>query len=682
MKRLIPTRWSHLIGWSGVGALMRADDWLYVIKDIHQWTDDQGNPAGELIFHVDLLRQALEISQELRQPPKSREVKPGVADGPCVPAIPFPGWASCPRCGLLHWLPWRHQSDQGGPPRCTCPERGRLQQVGWVMAHPEGGLDEVPWHLMAHPGTHQGTRTADCRADREQAYLYLRRDPVDGLRWLLRCGRCRATAPFDPGTQLPGHNPQRQPWLRNRPWQQGSTDLASDSPQPWRILEVNDPRIYLPRVHSGLVIPPESRVSRGGALDRLYRSPPDRAELERCRNAITLHATLRRLADRYRCSPDEVEQAWREIGRGWPLYGETVTPGKLLEKEYLALTEPIPGVADGEDFVTRHRTAEWRALALTTPLSSTQESTMRPAQLIAVIDRLVAVVRLREVRVFLGFTRVTQNFSDHISPTALAPQADTEPSARLVPPDLDGTADWLPAVELYGEGIFFTLDEALLVRWAAQPGLTQRARRLHARFERTGMRFPEDPPIPLTPRFLLLHTLAHLLIRRLEAEAGYPAASIRERIYCAEGPEPMAGILVYVAVPDIVGSLGGLAELAEPARFLRLMNSVFDHADWCSLDPVCAEHEGQGPSLLNLAACHACTLVPEPSCAFGNVLLDRTFVAGDLAGEIAPLLDFAEGDRVTSSCAKDRPHRIPSGTEPEGEPGPPPDLEPAHNPSP
>ena len=86
------------------------------------------------------------------------------------------------------------------------------------------------------------------------------------------------------------------------------------------------------------------------------------------------------------------------------------------------------------------------------------------------------------------------------------------------------------------------------------------------------MRFPEDPPLPLTPRFLLLHTLAHLLIRRLEAEAGYTAASIRERIYCAEGSAPMAGILVSVAVPDILGSLGGLAELADPGRFLQLLD--------------------------------------------------------------------------------------------------------------
>ena len=94
----------------------------------------------------------------------------------------------------------------------------------------------------------------------------------------------------------------------------------------------------------------------------------------------------------------------------------------------------------------------------------------------------------------------------------------------------------------------------------------------------------------------------------------------------------MAGILIHVAVPDTEGSLGGLTQQAEPRRFLRLLTAAVEAAAWCSMDPVCGEQEGHGPGLLNRAACHACALVPEPSCAYGNVLLDRTFVAGDAEG--------------------------------------------------
>jgi hypothetical protein len=101
----------------------------------------------------------------------------------------------------------------------------------------------------------------------------------------------------------------------------------------------------------------------------------------------------------------------------------------------------------------------------------------------------------------------------------------------------------------------------------------------------------------------------------------------------------MCGILIYVAVPDVVGSLGGLTELAEPKRFLPLLYNVFNHADWCSLDPVCSEHEGQGPHLLNRAACHGCALIPETSCAYGNILLDRVFIKGDRSMAIPSYLD-------------------------------------------
>ena len=145
----------------------------------------------------------------------------------------------------------------------------------------------------------------------------------------------------------------------------------------------------------------------------------------------------------------------------------------------------------------------------------------------------------------------------------------------------------------------------------------------------------------MSPRFLLCHTLAHLIIRRLDAEAGYPAAALKERIYSRTGKAPMAGILIYVAVADQEGSLGGLMEMAAPERFLRLLTKAFEAASWCSMDPVCAEQDGHGPDLLNRAACHACALVPEPSCPFGNVLLDRVFVTG-AAPDIVPLTDHAE----------------------------------------
>lgn len=631
MKRYIPTRWSHLIGYSGVGALVRADNDLFVVMDIGRWTDKGGEPAGEPLSYVDLLRGTLGLDDKtLRQPPLARLADNGAVDGACVPALRFPRWTRCPSCGLLHYLPWRTRDTEGDggtdDPRCGCAKHSRLRQVDWVLAHPDGGLADIPWHFLAHPKQGSGS---DCRENREEPYLRLRRDRKTG-QWRLLCDRCHASPPptFNPRQPLPlQSDPARQPW------QKRGADNTLPSKQAFVILEVNDPRLCLPRVTAGLVIPPESQVARNSVLDRLYRNHAARNELARCRTPLARKGCLRTLADDFGCTAQDLEDALHEIAKGWPLYGETATRGQLLEKEYQALTRPIPDQLEGEDFVTDHQTATWHGLVLDDGDGSRTRA-IRDA-----VQQLVAVTRLREIRVFLGFARVNQGFDDRIRPDSAG---DTgEPTGRLVPPDLDDSQPWLPAIELYGEGIFFTLDEAMLRRWERQDGLVQRAGTMQQRLEKAGIRLNEEPPSPITPRFILLHTLAHLLIRRLEAEAGYPAASIRERIYCAGGKTPMSGILAYVAVPDIAGSLGGLAELAEPRRFIQLLASVFDHADWCSLDPVCAEHEGQGPSQLNRAACHACALIPEPSCQFGNLLLDRVFVAGDLGGSVQPLLDFA-----------------------------------------
>lgn len=60
----------------------------------------------------------------------------------------------------------------------------------------------------------------------------------------------------------------------------------------------------------------------------------------------------------------------------------------------------------------------------------------------------------------------------------------------------------------------------------------------------------------VSPRFVLLHTFAHLLINQLVQDCGYGSASLRERIYSADGDRQMAGILIYTAAGDSEGTMG------------------------------------------------------------------------------------------------------------------------------
>jgi len=613
-KEYLPVRLSHLLRHCSVGSVVRGPDYLLCVKDISEWTDRAGNVAAEEITYVEQVKSALGITHSLRTPPVAQERDSGQIDGTCVPAVRFPLWMICtnPNCGLLHYKPW-HGLAKDEVPRCRerdrkkCPSSSKLEQVAWVLAHEEGHLADVPWHFLAHREASTPSQK-QCRADWSMPYLRMRNQ--QGGKRALRCEKegCNATSTFNENIPIDYGEKWQQPWIAQAP---GELDGTAS------ILEVNDARVHSPVTSNALVIPPESRIRKGSVVDHVYSTSQFRKKIDQARTPLAQKSAIQTIARELRCSVGDIDEALIEIERGYPLYGKEITPGLLLESEYQALTDELPDLAEDEDFVPRHFTAEWKSLGKNLDKKS------KASSLIKIIENLVAVNRLKEIMVMTGFQRM---------------------NGKMVPPDINGGSDWLPALELYGEGIFFNISEDALSVWEANPIIVRRAEQLKRRFVAADLNFGQGASeLIVDPRFVLLHTVAHLLIRQLESQAGYPASSLKERIYSAKAADvPMAGILIYVAVPDVVGSLGGLAELAEPQRFIRLISSVFDHADWCSIDPVCAEHEGQGPNLLNRAACHACSLVPEPSCSYGNILLDRVFIKGDAANDMPSFLSFQE----------------------------------------
>ncbi|MCX6877314.1 MAG: DUF1998 domain-containing protein [Verrucomicrobia bacterium] len=614
-----PVRLSHLLGHSSVGAIVRAVEepkYLMVIKDIREWTKSGGKPAGDLIPYVDGVRSSLGIEQELRKPPVAKKLESGTVVGDCIPAVRFPAWMRCPNCGFLFHKPWKGVEWDAADklPRCTkCEKQPELNQVLWLIAHPDGHLADVPWHYL----THREAKTEEqgrCRENIGQPHLRLRY--TKGLTPELECMVCRASAPFSANNKVPFGRAGKQPWIRESPTLSPHSELAT-------LLEVNDSRVHSAVTVSALVIPPESQIRRNTVVDRIFRNSRLRYALDKPMTDLQKRIQLSLLKDEFRCTEAEIIDAREKIEQGYPLYGKSITPAILLEKEYGALTTPISDNRDDEDLVTIHHTHTWKSSA-----NESGNSAGIRREIIRAFHQVVAVHRLKEIRVLKGFSRMNGEV--------------------IVPPDIEGMASWLPAIELFGEGVFITLDEEILSSWEAVAAVVRRTAMFRDRFVAANLSF--HPEVTVSPRFLFLHTLSHLLIRQLEAEAGYPAASLKERIFCSSGSAKMAGMLVYVAVPDVAGSLGGLAELAEPRRLLRLLSDVFERAQWCSMDPVCREHQGQGPALLNRAACHGCALIPEPSCSCGNVLLDRSFLKGWLpeggargkpAGDgMLPFLDF------------------------------------------
>jgi hypothetical protein len=202
------------------------------------------------------------------------------------------------------------------------------------------------------------------------------------------------------------------------------------------------------------------------------------------------------------------------------------------------------------------------------------------------------------------------------------------------PPE-DPQNRWLPAIEVYGEGIYFEVNGESLTSWKTANQQWLHDRLDEAFIQRLASVFQTLPPQTAADRdwaatYLVVHSLSHILVNQLVYECGYSTASLRERLYISTDPAaPMAGVLIYTAAGDSEGTLGGLVRLGQPERFEPIIKRALNRALWCSADPICSENlGGQGSRLANLAACHACILLPETTCETINQGLDRALIVG------------------------------------------------------
>ncbi|MNL26338.1 hypothetical protein D3C87_1478580 [compost metagenome] len=219
------------------------------------------------------------------------------------------------------------------------------------------------------------------------------------------------------------------------------------------------------------------------------------------------------------------------------------------------------------------------------------------------IKGVLLVSRLREVRAYLGFQRVTPGVPE-----------------RTVRPDVGASENWLPAAEVFGEGIVLAFDYPALHAWAQALPPAERAALEALENKRVDDNFWFLPKIDAV--YLAVHTLSHLLLRRITFECGYSSSSLRERLY-VNAENEYAAIMIYTADGDSEGSLGGLVRQGRKDRLAQSLIEAIDQGAWCSSDPVCSETAGQGLGGFNHAACHACSLVSETSCIAANTLLDR-----------------------------------------------------------
>src|SRR5262249_13559014 len=111
-------------------------------------------------------------------------------------------------------------------------------------------------------------------------------------------------------------------------------------------------------------------------------------------------------------------------------------------------------------------------------------------------------------------------------------------------------------------------------RWLSEPASQRRNRLLLAGYGHWQKRFSgKAPPYPGTA-YVLLHGIAHALMAEIALDCGYPASSLRERVYSLSSSRAgvevdCCGVLIYTATAGAQGTLGGL--VATAPRFAQIL---------------------------------------------------------------------------------------------------------------
>lgn len=589
-------RKGQVVGPAGPGAIVDLGDESFVVMSIDTWRSDKMAPC-------DLPRLSARLGvSKLKQPMNGDSKNPNSSIG----LLRFPRWMFCPSC--RHMVRWTDEDERstdtdkegGGKPVCTrasCSGSIQLVPMRFVQICEMGHLDDVDWLYWVHRGGHQ------CQNPEALKFLSLS-GKGSGLSSLqIECEQCGCKRGLNELSQMnhtcrseTAFSGGRQPWQR----------AAHGKPCSMRttVVQRGDSNVHFSSVVSALDIPDPSRSDS--------ESDPFRNVLENTnfKNAKILAVMLKKNGLPEPQINESIESSFPELHQELGITREKFFE-LLFEEESSSVgvkkpeveSDPI-AVLKSEEFAILSSPGDW-----STPVFSGTSYAPSQAEfgveLSRILDGVSLIDRLREVRAMRGFHRVK-------------PSRD-----GLVTATLDPSVDWLPAHEVFGEGLFLKFNSECLREWSDDLPANEheRLRRLDARIHEQGISFLPTP----TAGLIAIHTLSHLLIRQLCFDSGYASSSLTERLY-VNGDS--YGLLIYTADGDSEGTMGGLVRQGRPDRLPNIFARSLKSGAWCSADPLCSEGENQGMAGLNRAACHACVLVSETSCEYANALLDRRFLVG------------------------------------------------------
>lgn len=611
-----PVRRAALISPWGVGAMVDfPGDESLMTAGLDAWPKALEECPADWKVVEERLQQRLGVDH-FRLPPDYRQPAPGVQLAlERVPFVRFPQWHYCPRCGNLRKLALFSGQQKCDAPKwgdgLACDEltehrRPRLLPVRFVaICRNEGHIQDFPFLDWVHsriPAQANCINEMRLRAGRSAAGL-------SGIKLQCLCGAhatmggAFAEGALDKITSCCG----QRPWL-------GEMIEGPEHSRPQgcgaslRVVQRGASNTYFPHIASSIYLPLWGENARRPVVEALEDAKTwkyikgelvdGKVNLKNCESVCAL--SWRDL------DPEELHNAAQQRLDGTEKISDEAA--KLIATDRYSEEE-------------KFRYDEYQAMKTGKTIQPGLEMSrysgdeyQEPVK--GFFNSITLVRKLRETRVLYGFSRYL-------------PDDGRSPDAQIDELHLDPVLNWLPAIVTRGEGIFFEVDDNALSVWLEREKAVKRASSLTATMNRVRIG-REQPERQVAAKFVMLHTLAHLIINQLAFDCGYGSSSLRERIYCdgAFGERPMNGFLIYTASGDSEGTMGGLVRQGEAGRLEATLARALSKARWCSYDPVCSESQGQGPDNCNRAACHGCTILPETSCEEGNRLLDRVTVVG------------------------------------------------------
>lgn len=582
-------RQSQIITTFGPGAMVDLPEHSVLISGLDSWTS-----GGEEILEprlVEKLKKLLDLNVlSLREPPPER-------DDPNLPptsitAWQFPEWfitqdvdrseARATRSRMLVHRKALTKSlfiDQD-------KKRHPVVPVRFVRACVAGHIGDIDWRAFVH------NAPTECR---RQLWIDERGTTGDLSEVWVRC-ECKLERPLKeaagPNNPALGRCDGARPWLGIGWAEKGCNNFN-------RLLIRTASNAYFPQLMSVISLPDRDEKVRE-AVDSAWDFLEEVTNLDELKNERKKRKVQTLLEG---VSDDEV-MAELNARRG----AGDAEPKSVRRAELETLTarqEEIGSDKPESVFYSREL-----------PRESWDQPWMKD------IERIVLVQRLREVTAEVGFTRFEP----------LSPDIEGELAVDVKRASLAREVSWLPAVENRGEGVFLQFSSAAIAAWLQRPEVQKQGKRIDAGFQRWLEEHPEQserkpPGLP----YLMLHSFSHQLITAVSLECGYPASSIRERVYAIK--DVGYGVLLYTGSPDAEGTLGGLVEVGR--RIHDHVRNALKLGELCSNDPVCAQHQPASAHerrFLHGAACHGCLLIAETSCEQHNDFLDRALVVPTIEG--------------------------------------------------